>query len=133
MIKKTLLIFIVPLVCIAACKHTIKADELYGDWKYIKIDHPKGDDMTDTISADTLKIAAPYIRFTPQKQLYINWGGKILSHGTFTVNGANINYTEQMPDGKTRTFPFWVSHLDNETIVFETLDNNGSRVTAMKK
>jgi hypothetical protein len=133
MIKTTLLIFIVPLLFVTACKHNIKTNELYGDWKYIKIDHPKGDDMTDTIPGDTLKAAAPYIRFTPQKQLNINRGGKILSHGTFTINGDNINYTEQMPDGETRTFPFWVSHLDNKTIVFETLDNNGSRVTAIKR
>lgn len=133
MIKKTLLLFIIPLFLITACKHSINANLLYGDWKYIKIDHPKGDDMTDTIPGDTLKAAAPYIRFTNKNQLYINWGGKILSHGTYTTKGDNINYTEQMPDGKTRTFPFWVSHLDTKTIIFETLDNNGARVTAIKK
>jgi len=133
MIKKTLLLFIIPLFLTTACKQGIKQNTLYGDWKYIKIDHPKGDDLTDTISADTLKAAAPYIRFTPQNQLSISWGGKILSHGTYTTNGDNITYTEQLPDGKTRTFPFWVSHLDHKTIVFETLDKNGSRVTAIKK
>jgi hypothetical protein len=134
MIKKTLLLFIVPvLLLLAACKHRIKPEALYGDWKYIKIDHPKGDEMTDTIPDDTLKAVAPYIRFTPQKQLYINWGGKILSHGTYTIDGDNINYTEQLDDSKTRTFPFWVSHLDDKTITFETLDKNGSRVTALKK
>jgi hypothetical protein len=132
MIKKTLLIFALPLLALAACKHSIKPEALYGDWKYIKIDHPKGDDMTDTISTDTLKANAPYIRFTKQNDLFINWGGKILSHGKFTIAGDNINYTEQLHDGHTRSFPFWVSKLDAQTIVFETVDKNGSRVTAVK-
>lgn len=132
MINKTLLIFIPALLLLTACKHSIKPEVLYGNWKYIKVDKPKSDDPADTTSTADLVANAAHISFSAQKQLVIYWGGKVFSHGTFNIDGDNINYTEQLADGKTRTFPFWVSKLDDKTIVFETLDKNGSRVTAIK-
>jgi hypothetical protein len=133
MIKKTLLIIALPLLMLTACKHSIKPEALYGDWKYIKIDKPKSDDLTDTVSKEDLAANAPYITFAKDNQLTIHWGGQVLSHGKYVVADDNINYTEQLADGKTRTFPFYVSKLDAQNIVFETLDKNGSRVTAVKK
>lgn len=133
MINKTLTVLIMALALLTACKNNLKPEALYGDWKYIKIDHPKSDDLTDTVSTADLIANAPYISFSKNNQLTIHWGGKVLSHGKFTVEADNINYTEQLPDGKTRTFPFWVSKLDDKNIVFETVGKNGSRVTAVKK
>ena len=133
MIKKTLFISSLCLLCLLACKHSIKPEALYGDWKYIKIDKHKSDDITDTVSKDDLLANAPYISFSTNNQLTIHWGGKVLSHGTYTVTNDNINYTEQLNGGQTRTFPFYISKLDDKNIVFETLDKNGSRVTAVKK
>lgn len=133
MINKTLLVFAASLLLLIGCKHSIKPEALYGDWKYLKIDKPKSDDLTDTISTADMIANAPYISFSKNNRLTIHWGGKILSHGTFAIAADNINYTEQLPDGSTRTFPFYVSKLDDHNIVFETLDKNGSRVTAVKK
>lgn len=121
------------LLFAAACKHSIKPEALYGNWKYVKIDKPRGDDLADTVTTAELEEQKPEISFSTKNQLVIYWGGKILSQGTFTVDGENINYTEQLPEGKSRTFPFWVSKLDSKTIVFETLGKDGSRVTAVKK
>lgn len=134
MVKNTLLFAIAILfILITACKHRIKTDTLYGNWKYIKIDKPRGDDQADTVTTAELEEQKPEISFSTKNQLVIYWGGKILSQGTFAVDGDNINYTEQLPGGKSRTFPFWVSKLDDKTIVFETVDKDGSRVTAIKK
>jgi hypothetical protein len=133
MIKKTLLVFITVWLSLTACKHAIKKEALYGNWKYIKIDKPKSDDPTDTTSTADLLANEPYISFTPKSELFIHWGGQILSHGTFTITGDNINYTEKLTDGTYRTFPFYVSKLNDKTIVFETLGKDGSRVTAVKK
>lgn len=133
MIKKTLLFFSAGLLFLStACKHSIKPEALYGNWKYIKVDKPRGD-AADTVSAMDLEEQKPEISFSTKNELVIQWGGKVLSHGTFVLAGDNINYTEQLPDGKTRTFPFWVSRLDDKNIIFETLDKDGSRVTAVKK
>jgi uncharacterized membrane protein len=60
------------------------------------------------------------------------WGGKVLSHGKFKTDGKNIRYTETLPDGKTREFPFWVMKLTDKEIVFETMGADGSRVTAVR-
>lgn len=130
---KNLFILLLSILTLTACKQSIKADALYGDWKYLKIDKPQSDDPSDTVSTEELNENSPYISFSRHNELAIHWGGKILSHGTFNVSGNNINYTEQLPDGKKRTFPFWVSRLDNKNIVFETMGNDGSRVTAVRK
>lgn len=133
MLKTTLPLFLLALLLLAACKQEIKTEALYGDWKYIKVDKPHSDDGADTTTTAELTANSPYISFSKSNELTIHWGGKVLSHGNFNVSGNNINYTEQLPDGKKRTFPFWVSQLDDKTIVFETMGDDGSRVTAIKK
>jgi hypothetical protein len=132
MVNKTLLVWAMALLTLSACKHKINAGKLYGNWTYIKIDKPKSDDPTDTVSTNELIERSPYISFTKKNQLIIYWDGKILSHGTYVISDDNINYTEQLADGTTRTFPFYVSKLDGKTIVFETMGKDGSRVTAIK-
>jgi len=77
--------------------------------------------------------ASPSIRFTKSESLIITWGGKILSKGKFTIKNQNINYTEDIEGGGNRTFPFYVSRIDDKSIVFETLGEQGTRVTAVKK
>jgi len=61
------------------------------------------------------------------------WGGKVLSHGTYKIDQGNISYTEVLPDGKTRTFPFWIKKLTDKEIVFETKEDDAVRVTARKE
>jgi hypothetical protein len=133
MINKTLFILALTTVLLSACNQNIKPSALYGKWKYIKLDHPKNDAPSDTLTSYELNAADPYISFTAKNELMISWEGKIISHGSFTTDAHNINYTEQLPDGSKRTFPFFISKLDDKTIVFETLDKKDAvRVTAVK-
>jgi hypothetical protein len=128
------MIKIIPVILlaffIASCKSTISADDLYGKWKYLKIEKPN--DPGDVISDAAVAAQSPYIQFSKDNSLLIMWGGKVLSHGKFTIDGHNIRYTESLPDGTTRQFPFWVSKLTDKDLIFETLGQNGSRVTAVK-
>jgi len=78
-------------------------------------------------------VQAPYIKFTKSDSLIITWGSKILTHGKFRMDGNNISYTENLPDGSTRTFPFYISKIDDKNLVFETLGEQGTRVTAVKE
>lgn len=133
MIKKTLITLTVLSFLLTACKHSIDADKLYGSWRYIKVEKPRSDDAADTTSTSALDENKPYINFSTKNELTIYWGGKILSHGTFKITDNNINYTEQLGGGQTRTFPFYVSELSDKQLIFETLDKDGSRVTAIKK
>lgn len=130
--KKYLFIsLLLPLLFLASCKSSIKPDDLYGKWKYIKIEHPgSGDPGTP---ADVLQSESAAIEFLKTNEYNIMWGGKVLSHGTFTTDGMNINIKEKLPDGTTRSFPFWVSELTDKEIVFETTGKDGSRVTAVRE
>lgn len=121
------------LLCLTAtaCKHSVTAPDLYGKWNYTKLEHPNK--STPGPSEGQLSEDAPYIEFTPSDSLRMFWGGKLLSHGTFTVDGTNIQYTEILPNGNTRKFPFFISEFKDNTMVFETLGEDASRVTVVKE
>jgi len=119
------------LFLMISCKSSIKPNDLYGKWKYTKVEHPKAD-PPDSLSKSELQAEAPYIQFS-NNDLVIMWGGKILSHGTFKMDGDNIRYTEFLPEGGKRQFPFWISKFDGSNLVFETTGAEGSRVTAIKE
>jgi hypothetical protein len=114
-----------------SCKSSISPADLYGKWKYVKVEHP--DDPTDSVRSAELAYDKPYIRFYGNDSLQMIWGGKLLSHGIFTIDGHNIRYKEQLSDGTTRAFPFWVIKLTDKEIVFETTVADKSRVTAAKE
>lgn len=132
MMKHTLLLLAILLLLFASCGTSVKPENLYGKWKYIKVENPNAS-PPDSVSSQDLAIQAPSIQFSKNNELVINWGGKVLSHGKFRTEGQNIQYTETLADGKTRTFPFWVSKLTDKELVFETKGADGSRVTAVKE
>jgi hypothetical protein len=129
--KKRFFISLVLLLFLASCKSAVKPEDLYGKWKYIKIEHPgSGDPGTP---ADVLQSESASIEFLKNNEYNIMWGGKVLSHGTFTTDGRNIQIKEKLADRTTRSFPFWVSELTDKEIVFETTGKDGSKVTAVRE
>jgi hypothetical protein len=129
---KTLLTTIIALLAFASCQTAIKPEALYGKWKYIKVENPNSH-PPDSVKSAELEIEKPYIQFSKNDNLLIWWGGKILSHGTFRLDGSNIRFKEILADGKTREFPFWVSKLTDKDLIFETSGEDGSKVTAVKE
>ncbi|HEY2582336.1 MAG TPA: hypothetical protein VGI43_11045 [Mucilaginibacter sp.] len=128
----TTLVLAMTILLFPSCKSSINPDNLYGKWKYIKVANPNAI-PPDSVASDELALQAPYIQFTKSDSLIIIWGGKVLSHGKFRIDGQNIRYTETLADGKTREFPFWVSKLTDKEIIFETTTQDKSRVTAVKE
>jgi hypothetical protein len=128
-------LFYIPAVLlmfvIGSCKSAIKPEDIYGKWKYTKIEHPNAD--PPEMPAAQLQSQSPSIEFSKNNEYEIIWGGKILSHGKFTTDGMNIRIKENLPDGTTREFPFWVSELTDKEIVFETKGEDGSKVTAVRE
>ena len=110
----------------------VDQQELVGSWDYIHIDNlnPSSEDST---TAEDLKLAKPYIHFSEKNELQIFWDGKLLSSGKYKLDGKMIRYTEDLPNGGKREFPFLVSSLSDDQIVFETMSREGSRVTAVKR
>jgi hypothetical protein len=130
--KYVILLFIVVSLFFASCELTVKPENLYGKWKYIKVQNPNAS-PPDSVDSQEIAAQAPFIQFSKDNDLVITWGGKVLSRGKFRTEGQNIQYTETLADGKTRTFPFWVSKLTDKDLVFETKGADGSRVTAVKE
>ncbi len=131
MIKRSFLIFAVVALFITSCKPSVSVATLTGKWKYVKIEHPNAS-PPDTLKKAELDEAAPYIQFSSEMKFLIVWGGKFLAHGTFTLDGSNMNMTEKLDDGKTRSYVFTVSELTENKIIFETIGADGSKVTALR-
>lgn len=123
---------VLACLLLSACKHAVTATDLYGKWKYTRLENPNTSPPQVRSEAD-LKEEAPYIEFTKADSLRMVWGGKLLSHGTFTVDGTNIQYKETLPDGSSRSFPFYISSFKDGSMIFETLGEDASRVTVVKE
>ena len=76
---------IATLLLLASCKKPLTRESLYGRWNYIKVENPNSH-PPDSVKHADLVAASPYIQFT-KDSLLIWWGGKELSHGTFTTAG----------------------------------------------
>lgn len=127
------LLFIFALILVlSACKPAITPEKLYGKWKYIKLENP-GANPPSTEPDWKLKLENPSIEFKKNNELIILWEGKVLAHGTFKLDKENIIVKQELPDGTTREFPFYVSQFKDNQMVFETLGTEGTRVTAVKQ
>ncbi|MEO3406588.1 hypothetical protein AAFN85_21920 [Mucilaginibacter sp. CAU 1740] len=131
MIKQGFLLLAAVALFLTSCGPTVSVTTLTGKWKYVKLEHPHAT-PPDTMKQAELDANVPYIQFTPEMKYVIVWGGKFLSHGSFTLNHANLNVTEKLPDDKTRNFVFTVSELTESKIVFESTGPDGARVTALR-
>lgn len=122
---------VILLSVLASCQLSIKPETLYGKWKYVKIENNSVEN-TNNVTPEQLQSEEPYIKFT-KDSLMIWWGGQVLTHGTYKIDGDKIQFKEIQPGGKIREFPFIVSKLDDKNLVFETKGDDGSRVTAVKE
>jgi len=129
MLKNLIFLFSIATLFIS-CKTSVNPEDLYGKWKYVKVEHTH--DATDTLRSTDLAYQAPYILFSKNNDYIINWGGKVLSNGHFTTDGMNIRIKENLPDGNTRDFPFWVVKITGKELVFETKGEDGTKVTAVR-
>ena len=125
------IVLLTLILAFAACKPSLTTPALTGKWKYMKVEHPNAN-PPDTMKKSELDEVIPYIQFTPEMKWVIVWGGRYLSHGTYTLDGSNMKMHEVLADGKTRDFVFTVSEFTESKIVFETIGEDGSKVTALK-
>ena len=119
-------------VLILGCSRSVDQVGLIGKWDYIRIENLNAQ-SEDSTTAEDLKIAKPYIQFTAENKVQIIWDGKVLSSGTYRLDGQMIRYQENLAGGRKREFPFLVNSLSEEKIVFQTMSNENTRVTALKR
>jgi hypothetical protein len=127
--KKLISCFAV-VICLVSCTSSIKPEDLYGEWKYVKILDVHN--PAESTSEEEISAQSPSILFTKNNDLVIMWGGKQLSHGKFHIDRKIIRYKESLPGGKIREFPFQVSVLTKDELIFETIGSDATRVTAKR-
>ena len=115
----------------SACKPALKSEALIGKWKYVKVETPQAS-PPDSIKKVVIEQASPYITFSKNDSVKIIWSDSVLSHGTYRLSGNNIQVKEILAGGKSREFPFYISKLDKNNLIFESLGEDGSKVTAVK-
>ncbi|MDB4918849.1 hypothetical protein [Mucilaginibacter sp.] len=131
MMKLKFLTLFVCVTCFISCKPSVNSGGLYGKWDYIKIEHPQGD--SPDIPADELKRQGASIEFSKDGTYVIMWAGKPLSHGKFVADGDKIMINENLPDGTTRSFSFYITKASDKELVFETKTGTNAKVTAVKE
>ena len=131
MMKIKLLLISIPFCLIFSCKPSINSGGLYGKWDYIKIEHPNHDrpDMAVT----ELKQHGASVEFSKDNTFVISWDGKPLSQGKFTAAEDKIQLNENLPDGTTRSYAFYITKASATEITFETKGSESARVTAVKE
>ena len=120
----------IVLIVLTSCSNTIKPEELYGRWNYVKVDNAN---PQDTLPDGELELQSPAIIFNNKQDLIIEWGGKTLSSGKFRMEGKMIRYTEDLPDGQKREFPFLIKSINEKELVFQTMEQSATTVTARKE
>ncbi|HEY8929730.1 MAG TPA: hypothetical protein VIM55_11095 [Mucilaginibacter sp.] len=131
MMRIKLFLIIACVIIMAGCKPNVKPEAVYGKWRYIKIEHNHND--PPEIGETELKKQQASIEFTKDSKFTIMWGGRPLSHGTFMVDEDKIQITEILPDNTMRKFPFYVTELSDNKIVFETRTGVNPKVTAVRE
>ncbi|HQS51094.1 MAG: hypothetical protein B7X86_00170 [Sphingobacteriales bacterium 17-39-43] len=128
--KFTFPVLIFCILLCSSCSFEVEKIDLLGRWNYVKVVNADPEDIT---SDEELKQASPAIIFTETNDLIIEWGDKQLSKGKYKLDGKMIRYTESLEGGRTREFPFLISKLSDTELVFQTMEKNYSRVTAIKQ
>ncbi len=113
----------------SSCSNDIKPEQLYGRWNYIEVINA---DPEDKLPEGELESKAPVIIFNKNDSLTIEWGGKKISAGKFRMDGRMIRYTEDLPNNQKREFPFLIKSLNETELVFQTMVQNSTTVTARK-
>lgn len=112
-----------------SCTGKINKEDLFGKWTYTRV---QNFNPIDSLSSFELQKERPAIVFSADSNLLIEWGGKKLSFGTYRMDGKMIRYTEVLEGGKKRSFPFLIKEFQNNKLVFETMEQNPTRVTAVR-
>lgn len=116
----------------SSCSSSFKEEELIGEWVYQRVEFTSQQPVLIQ-EGQGLAEKYPSIQFTKDKKCKIFSGGKVISEGTFFLEKDIIRYEEVLQVGFTRKIPFLIKKLENDVIIFETLENDVKRITAKRK
>jgi hypothetical protein len=126
---KNYVFFILIIFGFTSCFSGIKQEDLIGKWQYTKYEYTNKSVEAPPID---LKEQQPYIVFYKDGKAEIYASGKLLSHGTYSLDGKIIRYEEVLENGIKRKIPFLIKELNPNQLVFETMEAEVKRITAQK-
>ncbi|OAQ39847.1 hypothetical protein A5893_09765 [Pedobacter psychrophilus] len=118
------------LMFLIACNGNIKQQDLIGKWNYTSYGYANKS-LDKPLPSITIK--NPAIVFYSDGKAKIFSSGKILSNGTYQVEGKIIRYEEYLPNGQKRKIPFLIKELNDKELVFQTMDAEVLVITAIKE
>lgn len=126
-----LYIVLISLALLFSCKQSVKTAQIEGKWLYKKVEFLRQNPVI-VREGDELEADKPYIIFEKSGKAKIMSSGKILSEGAFVLDGDIIRYEEILPDGQKRAIPFLIIEIDEKHLIFESMDQDTKRITAIK-
>jgi hypothetical protein len=126
-VNKLIIIFIFLL---AACNIRITKEALIGQWNYKSFAY-----QNKSLNKPLANIAAqqPYIEFKEDGTAAIYSSGKVLSSGKYQLEGKIIRFVEDLPNNQTRKIPFLIIELNENQLIFQTMDAEVKVITAEKE
>lgn len=127
---KLCFLLIISIFSFVACQIAPKNKDLIGEWKYTKFECLNQNLDCPTVDLPTMQ---PSIVFQKNGKAAIYSSGKILSKGTYYLEDEIIRYEEVLPNGQQRKIPFLIKKINQNELVFETMETQVKRVTAKKQ
>jgi hypothetical protein len=126
-VNKLIIIFIFLL---ASCNIGITKEALIGQWNYKSFAY-----QNKSLNKPLANIAAqqPYIEFKEDGTAAIYSSGKVLSFGKYQLEGKIIRFVEDLPNNQTRKIPFLIIELNENQLIFQTMDAEVKVITAEKE
>lgn len=120
------------IVSLSACNKQIDKEKLIGKWNYIKVEY-LSEDPPIVQEGQELEDKHPYLLLSAEGEAIIFAEDKIISEGKYYLEGDIVRYEEMMEGNIRRKIPFLIKSLEAEKLVFETMDKNTIRITAVKE
>lgn len=129
---RTILNCVIFLLICTSCGKSYKEEQLIGEWEYIKVEYTNQNPVL-VQNKDDLKEKYPSIKFHKNKKCQIFSAGKVISEGEFFLEKDIIRYEEVLQVGIKRKIPFIIKKLENDELIFETLERDVKRITSKRK
>ncbi len=118
------------LLFLIACNGNINQQNLVGKWKYISYNY-----QNKSINKPLINIVLqnPSIVFNKDRTALIYSSGKVLSRGSYQLDGKIIRYEEVLSNGEKRKIPFLIKELNSKQLIFQTMNAEVMIITANKE
>ena len=128
--EKLFKLSIIIILFLLACNSGINKDALIGRWNYKSYAY-QNKSLNKPLA--NIKAQQPFIEFKKNGTAAIYSSGNVLSSGMYTLDGKIIRFVEDLPNNQKRKIPFLIIELNENELVFQTMDAEVKVITAEKE